>query len=105
MKRTPLSLLASMVLTTFLALPSPAAAAAQSSPAANPTAAPVAKPAGDLVTVPEAIESHYLFDEDEMAELAALESENVELQQQTAGFFGPRIGTVLIIVLLLVLLL
>jgi hypothetical protein len=54
---------------------------------------------------PDTLQASHLFDQDELAALAALEAENVDLQQQKAGFFGPRIGTIIVIVLLLVLIL
>lgn len=50
-------------------------------------------------------QAEQLFDEAELAKLAELEAENQALQEQKAGFFGPRIGTIIIIGVALVLLL
>jgi len=53
----------------------------------------------------EPAQAEQMFDPTELAELAELEADNPELQQQTAGFFGPRLGTIIIIGVVLVLLL
>lgn len=50
-------------------------------------------------------QAEQIFDQAELAELAELEAENLALQEQRAGFFGPRIGTIIIIGVALVLLL
>lgn len=105
MKRPSLSLLAVIALASPVAWLSAPASAAQETPMMG-TAAPVLTEAtGETFPTAEELRTHQQFDQDELAELAALESENVELQQQKAGFFGPRLGTIIIVIVLLVVLL
>lgn len=105
MKTRSLCLLAVVVLVAPIAL-FPGAATAGQDPSNARTATPVlTETAGDTLTTVEALQSDQLLDQDELEELAAVESENVELQQQKAGFFGPRLGTIIIVVVLLVVLL
>jgi hypothetical protein len=98
MKRLTLSLLASIALAAPLAFHAPSAMASQQPPVAALSNGPPALAAAPL-------RDEHLFEEDEMAALAALELQHAELQEQKAGFFGPRIGTIIIVVLLVVLLL
>lgn len=105
MKNRVLSLLASISLAAPLALHSLSASAEHETAVVDPATSVLAKSGGEPLPVPETFRSDHLFDQDELAELAALESENAELEQQKAGFFGPRIGTIIIIVIILVLVL
>lgn len=105
MKRFSLSLLAGIALAIPVALLPVSGTAAPEPPPAT-SASPELTAMGEA---PRAAQDAHrlaeLFDQDELAELAALEAENTELQEQKAGFFGPRIGTIIIIALLLVLIL
>lgn len=96
-------LVASIWLLPFALLPV-SATAGQTHPGS--TASPVPMEIVDHpVPTPQVLQSEHLFDQQELDELAALEAENAELQEQTAGFFGPRVGTVIIIAILLIVLL
>jgi hypothetical protein len=103
MNRRLLSLLAVIALVAPVALFPVSAMAGQEPPIASASIAPLEETAGE--TAREALRSDHPFDQEELEELAALESENAELQEQQAGFFGPRIGTIIIVVVLLVVLL
>jgi hypothetical protein len=103
MNRRLLSLLAVIALVAPVALFPVSAMAGQEPPVASASIPPLEDTAGE--TAGEALRSDYRFDEEELEELAALEAENAELQEQQAGFFGPRIGTIIIVVVLLVVLL
>jgi hypothetical protein len=105
MKNPTLSLLAAIALASPLALHSVPATAAQELRVADPAITLAARTFGEPAPMPEGLQPGALLDQDELAAFAALEAEHAELQQQQAGFFGPRIGTILIIVLLVVLLL
>jgi hypothetical protein len=105
MKRRLLSLLAVIALVSPIAFLPAAATAAQDLPAERNAGPASTEAAGETLPTPHALESDQLLDQDELAALAALESENVELQQLEAGFFGPRIGTIIIIVVALIVLL
>lgn len=84
----------------------PVSAAAKDAPApVNAADVIVAEHAGEALPAPEALASDQWISEDELAELAALEAENAELQEQQAGFFGPRIGTLIVIAIILILVL
>lgn len=105
MNTRSLCLLAVIVLVAPIVL-FPGAATAGQEPSNARTETPVlTETAGDSLAAAEALQSDQLFDQHELEALAAIESENVELQQQKAGFFGPRLGTIIIVVVLLVVLL
>jgi hypothetical protein len=105
MKRPSLSLLAAIALVSPIAALPVSATAGQDRSVASATNPVLTETAGEALATPEALRSDHLFEQDELAELAALEAENVELQQQEAGFFGPRIGTIIVIAIVLILLL
>lgn len=105
MKSRSLSLLAMIALVAPIALFPVSAMAAQKSSEVSPESHALIQNVGDPPPGPEVLQSDFLFDQDELAELAALESENVDLQQLEAGFFGPRIGTIIVIAILLIVLL
>lgn len=105
MKRRLLSLFASIALVSPIAMIPVSATAAQGPSDASAASPVLTQTTGEPLPVPETLQSDPLFDQTELAELAALEAENVELQQQQAGFFGPRIGTIIVIVILLIVLL
>lgn len=105
MKRLTLSLLAGIALAAPLALNSPSAMASPETPPAHTAKTPVTVSDTQPVPAPAPLQDNHLFDEEEMAALAALELEHAELQEQKAGFFGPSVGTVIIVALLVVLLL
>jgi len=102
MNRRLLSLLAVIALVAPIAL-CPVSATAGQPPVASASIPLLEETPG--LTAREALRSERPFNEEELEELAALEAENAELQEQQAGFFGPRIGTIIIIVVLLVVLL
>lgn len=105
MKRRLPSLLAGIALAfPVVSLPVTAAAAQGPSDASVASTFP-AETGGDSLATAEVLQSDLRFDQQELDELAALEAENVELQQQEAGFFGPRLGTIIIIAIVLVLVL
>lgn len=105
MKSRSLSLLAVIALVAPIALFPVSATAAQEPPVASASIPLLAETAGETLPAREALRSDHQFDQEELDELAALESENAELQEQQAGFFGPRLGTIIIVVVLLVVLL
>ena len=105
MNTRSLRLLTVIVLVAPIALFPGAAMAGQDLSNARPATPVLTVTAGDSLATAEALQSDQLFDAQELEELAAVESENVELQQQKAGFFGPRLGTIIIVVILLVVLL
>ena len=102
MKPSSLSPFAVAALLSSLALFSMSAAAEQPINAAS--AAPT-EAVEKNTSIPEGSQPNPFFDPDELAELATLESENAALEEQKAGFFGPRLGTIIIIGVLLILLL
>ena len=99
-----LGLLAPLALSLSLALFPLSVGAGQSAPDSGAPQVSTASPANVSPTA-GAHGAGHRFEQDELDELAALEAENTELQEQTAGFFGPRVGTVIIIAILLVVLL
>jgi hypothetical protein len=105
MTRLSLSLFAVIALASPVAL-LPVSATAAQDPSVSSTAVSVPGETGaEPLPSPAAFQSDQLLSQDELDELDALEAENTELQQQQAGFFGPRIGTIIIIVILLIVLL
>jgi hypothetical protein len=105
MKKKTLSLLAAISLASPLALHSLYAAAEHETSIVNPAASVVTETRGELIPTPDGLQVDPLFDPHELAELAALESEHGELAEQKAGFFGPRIGTLIVIAIILILVL
>lgn len=105
MKRPSLTLLAVIALASPVAWLSAPATAAQATSVMSAASPVLTVAAGEPFPAAEELRTNQQFDQDELAELAALESENVELQQQKAGFFGPRLGTIIIVIVLLVVLL
>lgn len=105
MKNKTLSLLAAISLASPLALHSFSAAAEHEPSIVNPAAPVVTENRGEPIPTTDALQVDQFFDPHELAELAALESEHGELAEQKAGFFGPRIGTIIVIVIILILVL
>jgi hypothetical protein len=104
MKRRLPTLLAVTAMISCIALV-PVTATAGQAASAEIEKSLLAGPAGEPIPAPQSVAADHLLDEEELAQLQALESENAELQQQKAGFFGPRIGTIIIIAIVLVVLL
>lgn len=105
MKKRPPSCLAVIALVFAIALLPVSATAGQGPSDASVPSPVLAETSGEALATADARQSDLRFDQQELDELAALESGNVELQQQEAGFFGPRIGTIIIIAIVLVLVL
>lgn len=105
MNRRLLSRLALIALFCPLAWLPASAAAKEAPPPVNAADVVVAELAGETLSAPEAAASDQRISEDELAALAALEAENADLQEQQAGFFGPRIGTLIVIAIILILVL
>jgi hypothetical protein len=99
-------MVASISLAFSLAFASSSATAALEPPAAAPASVVDASFAAEPFAAPDALRSNRLFDQEELAELAALESRHTELQEQRgAGVLGGTASTILVVVLVLVLLL